>query len=32
VVVPGLSAKLGAQAHRLLPRAVLRRVIAGMKF
>ncbi len=32
VVVPGLSAKLGAQAHRVLPRAALRRIIARMKF
>jgi short-subunit dehydrogenase len=31
LVVPGWSAKLGAQAHRVLPRAVIRRIVAGMK-
>ena len=32
IVVPGLQNKLGAQAHRLLPRAALRRIIAAVKF
>ena len=31
VVVPGWSAKLGAQGYRLLPRGVMRRIVAGMK-
>lgn len=32
IVVPGFQNKLGAQAHRLLPRAALRRIIAAVKF
>ena len=32
IVVPGLQNKIGAQAHRLLPRAALRRIIASVKF
>jgi short-subunit dehydrogenase len=32
VVVPGLSAKLGAQAYRLLPRGAMRRIVAGIKY
>jgi short-subunit dehydrogenase len=31
VVVPGWSAKLGAQGYRLLPRGVMRRIVAGLK-
>ena len=32
VVVPGLSNKATAQAHRFLPRAVMRRIVAASKF
>jgi short-subunit dehydrogenase len=31
VVVPGLSNKVGAQSHRLLPRALMRRIVASLK-
>jgi hypothetical protein len=31
VVVPGLSNKLTAQAHRLIPRAAMRRIVAAIK-
>ena len=32
VVIPGLLNKIGAQGHRLLPRAVLRKVTAAIKY
>ena len=32
VVIPGLLNKVGAQGHRLLPRAVLRKVTAAIKY
>ena len=32
VVIPGLLNKFGAQGHRLLPRAVLRKVTAAIKY
>ena len=31
VVLPGLTTKIGAQGHRLLPRALMRRIIARVK-
>ncbi len=31
IVIPGLMNRVGAQANRLLPRAALRRIIAGLK-
>ena len=31
VVVPGLANKLGAQSHRLVPRAAMRRIVASLK-
>ncbi len=31
VIVPGLTNKVGAQSHRLIPRAAMRRIVAGLK-
>lgn len=32
IVVPGLMNKITAQSNRLLPRALMRRIVAGLKF